>query len=58
MNRHARTLTVLAVALATASAGFAQIGDTPAQLWEQMSAGISLPEQDDAYYGLALAAGQ
>lgn len=57
MPRYARTALILAVAAASASAAGAQIGDTPAQLWEQVSAGISLPEQEDAYFGLALAAG-
>ena len=44
MPRHAPTLAVLAVAFATASSAVAQIGDSPAQLWEQVSAGTPLSQ--------------
>lgn len=47
----------LFVVAAFPSVAAAQIGPSPAQFWLQSSAGLDIPDQDDAYFGSALAAG-
>jgi hypothetical protein len=50
-------LLVILAALALPGTAAGQLATSPAQFWLQTSAGIDLPDQDDAYFGSALAAG-
>jgi len=51
------TLLVTAALAALPHLAAAQIGSLPVEFWEQTSAGIGMPLQDDAFFGQALAAG-
>jgi hypothetical protein len=58
MSRHSLVpLVTIAALAALPPAAPAQIGSSPVQFLEQSTPGISLPEQDDAFLGGALAAG-